>query len=567
MANSKETFFGRHNNLNINRIELERKYKAYLREHEEMERLQYLSVSTFNVGTLRGEPFISTWRTTSSNESITLPYSSTGQYSGVIYWGDGTTSLNTYNNRTHVYVEPGDYVITISGYMRGWAFNNLGDRLKIISIQQWGCFNHGNLSGAFNGCSNLTLTSVSDTYKLSSNTTLGFFFANCTSITTINNLNDWDISNITSLQRMFNYCSNFNQDLDKWNTSKVTTINNTFSFCTLFNGNITTWDTSSITGITSAFTSCINFNQNIGSWNVSSMNGMENAFNGCISFNQNLNNWNTSKLTNMRNCFIGCVSYNQPMNNWDVSKVITFENAFRGCTSFNQNIGSWNVSSATSMTLMFNGCTSFNQNIGNWNVSNVINMAQMFEGASAFNQDLSNWNVSKVTSMYRILSNATAFNQNLGSWIVSNVTNFIDFMFGKTPATFSTANLDAIYNGWTNRILQATRTITFGTAKRTAASTEARALLTRTNRTVLITNVVNNGSGVIRITANSHGLVSGNKIFISGVLGATEANGAWNITFVNSNTFDLNGSTFSNSYISGGTLRTGYGWTVTDGGI
>jgi surface protein len=39
-----------------------------------------------------------------------------------------------------------------------------------------------------------------------------------------------------------------------------------------------------------------------------------------------------------------------------------------------------------------------------------------------------------------------AFNQNIGSWNVANVTNFAGFMSNKTPASFSTANLDAIYN-------------------------------------------------------------------------------------------------------------------------
>ena len=48
-------------------------------------------------------PFISVFRTTTANESITLPYVSNGTYSGTIDWGDGTVVANTYANRTHTY--------------------------------------------------------------------------------------------------------------------------------------------------------------------------------------------------------------------------------------------------------------------------------------------------------------------------------------------------------------------------------------------------------------------------------------------------------------------------------
>jgi hypothetical protein len=55
-------------------------------------------------------------------------------------------------------------------------------------------------------------------------------------------------------------------------------------------------------------------------------------------------------------------------------------------------------------------------------------------------------------------------------------------------------------------------------------------------------------------------------VFIFGVLGATQANGPWIVTVINTTTIDLQGSTFVSAYTSGGALRTGYGWTITDGG-
>jgi hypothetical protein len=52
-------------------------------------------------------------------------------------------------------------------------------------------------------------------------------------------------------------------------------------------------------------------------------------------------------------------------------------------------------------------------------------------------------------------------------------------MTGKTPSTFSAANLDAIYNGWSQLTFVNTGlTTTFGSAKYTAAGQAGRDILT-----------------------------------------------------------------------------------------
>lgn len=70
---------------------------------------------------------------------------------------------------------------------------------------------------------------------------------------------------------------------------------------------------------------------------------------------------------------------------------------------------------------------------------------------------------------------------------------------------------------------------------------------------VQVTGAANNGSGLIRITtAAPHRFQTGNKILIAGVGGTTEANGLATITVITATTFDLQGSTFTNAYTSGG---------------
>jgi len=131
------------------------------------------------------------------------------------------------------------------------------------------------------------------------------------------------------------------------------------------------------------------------------------------------------------------------------------------------------------MSSMFRNCFNFNQPL-NFNTSAVTNMTQVFDQAIVFNQDLSSWDTSLVTNMFAMFNSAAAFNQNIGMWNVANVAQFLVFMSTKTPATFSAANLDAIYNGWSTQSLQPNMNISFGTAKYSAAGVAGRNYLTGT---------------------------------------------------------------------------------------
>jgi surface protein len=126
---------------------------------------------------------------------------------------------------------------------------------------------------------------------------------------------------------------------------------------------------------------------------------------------------------------------------------------------------------------MFNSNYSFNQDISGWNVSEVTDMNAMFL-STPFNYPLSGWNVSKVIDMSNMFYSAIDFNQDIGNWNISGVTNFINFMGTKSPVTFSTTNLDSIYNGWSTKNPKIVISISFGSAKYTSASSAGRAVLT-----------------------------------------------------------------------------------------
>lgn len=220
---------------------------------------------------------------------------------------------------------------------------------------------------------------------------------------------------------------------------------------------------------------------------TSNITNMVNAFNTISNSNvPYANNWDVSNVTNMGFMFYGSPQKFRPeLCSWNVSNVTNMSNMFYQCTSFNSNIGDWDVSNVTNMSLMFMICSLFNQDISSWDVSSVTDMNQMFRLAISFNQPIGAWDVSKVTNMAGMFQQCTAFNQNIGSWDISSVTNFTSFMVDKTPATFSTANLDAIYNGWSSRTVKPNLSISFGTANYTADSSAGRAILVAAGWTIV----------------------------------------------------------------------------------
>ena len=348
--------------------------------------------------------FTTEWTTTANSESIQLPYTGTGTYSGTIDWGDGNTDVNDGTVSTHTYATAGTYTVIITGDCIGWDFNTAGGSTYWTSVVNWGQLQLGTENYGYNFayCPNLDLSSVQGTLDLTGVTNFDGLFYDCGSLTTINNINSWDTSAITTMNEMFSACFVFNQSLS-FNTSAVEFMNFMFADCQVFNQSLS---------------------------------------------------FNTSSVTSMGSMF-------------------------KGCSSFNSALTFTSTSAVTDMNAMFNGCSVFNQPL-TFDTSAVEFMDRMFRDATAFNQNISSFNTGAVTNMEGMFRDAPAFNQNIGTWNVANVQDFNSFMQGKTHATFSTTNLNAIYNGWSTQAVQPSLTIDFGTAKYTGAATAGRLVLTGT---------------------------------------------------------------------------------------
>ena len=288
---------------------------------------------------------------------------------------------------------------------------------------------------------------------------------------------NWDVSNVTSMENLFENKANFNEDISGWDVSSVTTMQKMFMDADSFNQDISSWDVSNVWMMNYMFFGADDFNQDISSWDLSGATHLVKMFYDAESFNQDISTWNVSGVKFFTSMFQEAEVFNQDLSAWDVGSATYFNNMFNGATAFDQELcGQTWIDSTASTTDMFkdagtnakiatevcsdevavyqpadratlkakvDACITDSGNwdnsvehcdtVANWDVSLVTSMSTMFKNKANFNEDISAWNVSSVTNMYDMFNGATIFNQDLSAWDVSSVTN-MGLMFNKAKA-------------------------------------------------------------------------------------------------------------------------------------
>ena len=147
---------------------------------------------------------------------------------------------------------------------------------------------------------------------------------------------------------------------------------------------IETWDVSNVTSMFRMFNGAEYFNQDISQWDVSNVTDMSWMFSGAKSFNQPIDNWDVSNVTDMQKMFYGAKAFNQPIGSWDTSNVTNMFCMLDGASTFNQPIGSWDMSKVTDMSFMFTGAESFNQDVSAWELNPKVNKTKMFKACPIY---------------------------------------------------------------------------------------------------------------------------------------------------------------------------------------
>jgi len=257
---------------------------------------------------------------TSLDNEMYLPIYGTGM---TVKTSEGTTVVNA--PTTVSWPASGTYEVEITG-MDYIKFANANDKLKLLTIEQWGNRPFTSMYQAFLGCSNMAG----------------------------NYIDKPDTTNVTDMSFMFYGCSSFNQPLI-FDTTNVVSMSRMFFGCSLFNQAVA-FDTTNVTTMYAMFYDCSSFNEAV-AFDTSNVLSMSNMFGGCNSFNQVVA-FNTTNVANMYQMFFSCTSFNQDVSLWDVSNVVSFTGFMAGVAlstaNYNALLIAWNnLDLANNMTPHF----------------------------------------------------------------------------------------------------------------------------------------------------------------------------------------------------------------------
>jgi surface protein len=355
------------------------------------------------------EMTIDTTKAGSASNTFILPTVNSGTYDALIDWGDDSTSeITSWNDPdlTHVYSVGGIYNVKISGSFPQIKFANTGDKLKLMSINNWGNCGFLSLDSSFYGCSNLEIYAT-DTLNCSSVTNMFRCFFSCSSITSIPNFNTWDTSNVTNMSLSFR------------STTSLSSLD--------------------LSGMD--FTSCVN-------WGASGANG---AFwqSGISSINLTGLLFNNSSFT-FSSVFSSCSNLTtvSGFETLDFSSCTEFSYVFYSCTSLTSiNLVGLDFSSCTNFYRTFYANTAFTLlDVSSWTLNSVnnISMGQMFRLCGTRNiVGLDTWNIEKVNNFSSFLINSkittTEYDKLLIAWDSQNPVDSLTPNFGTSNYTLGSA--------------------------------------------------------------------------------------------------------------------------------
>lgn len=219
----------------------------------------------------------------------------------------------------------------------------------------------------------------------------------------LGNIKDLDVSNLTSLQELFQGCDQLRDisGLSTWNTSNVTNMLDVFSGCSQLRdiSPLKHWDTSKVKYMNFIFDSC-----------------------SALSDISPLSNWKTGHAESLSYAFAFCpkITNLRPIEKWDTGNVTDMSQMFQQKdpeqTPFSEDerslltdispLANWNIQSLTDTNHMFSCCVNLQSlnPLSSWDVKNIKDLSMMFEecfGLQGVN-DLSKWTLKDDANLCRI---------------------------------------------------------------------------------------------------------------------------------------------------------------------
>ena len=466
-----------------------------------------------------------------------------------VRWGDGTESPHVKGNgntiwngaglSTHTYVEAGIYQVEIVGQMPIVNFSGQeSNPTTLTDIIQWGTNRWEDMAQVFRGCLGLTDISATDAPNLSNlnppklvwstsgsenSPTLNVYgqldgvFRDCTNLTNINFMSNWDMSKVENIYALFRMPSSNNRGvltdwsaMENWDMSKIKHLS-MFNLYSMFDDTAASywkgWRFDSLESL--KYLSAVNFftdlstlsnwldNNNGTLWNIQSMLSYINAdldlthisnwdvssvthagwfllsASSLTSIGQtNLNgleNWNTSNFKHINSlCSTPYLSDITAISNWDFSNAVNASFMLFGNTSLTtMNTSNWSFPNLVNANYMFKNmrnCPSLD--VSNWGMGSLQNGREMFN-TNDFNlrtlEGVENWDMGNVTTIESIFQNCKVLSDaEVDNWDTSNILNM-------RRAFFDCDQLDVSLANWT--VSQATNLSQMMTVKNPGIST------------------------------------------------------------------------------------------------
>lgn len=316
----------------------------------------------------------------------------------------------------------------------------IGDKEKTLNFSGWNTSN---------------VTNMKDTFSRIA----GGIYPNKTTLQL--NLSGWDTSKVNNMNSMF-FGSNFNEiiGLNGFITSNVIDLDYIFNLCYYISNinDVENWDVSNVKYMWQTFGGGSNdtdtlTNLDLSNWDTSNVEDMHEMFDTRKKLSSLKLFKNTTNVKDMSAMFQNCSSLTElDLSLWDTSKVENMSGMFNGCETLSNiiDIENFKTNSCKNMSAMFKSCKnikSFNlQNNGYiWNTSSVTNMHQMFYVCESLNNiNISGWNTASVTNMYQMFSRCRALTDNEIANILSNIkfnkATSISYMFEDCDAALSITN-------------------------------------------------------------------------------------------------------------------------------
>ena len=293
-------------------------------------------------------------------------------------WGDGSSDLAVSGSQTHEYAETGTYTITINkitNNFRPCYFNDGGDELKIIDIENWGNIRWDSGYGAFRGCENMDIRAT-DNPDFSVATSMYTVFYGCKDIT---RHCKYDAPLATSWSYAF-YNNNDLTSMPLFDTSGGTDFSNFMRLCSEITS-VAAFDVSSGVDFGSAWRSCKEVTSFPSEWDFSSGEEFDYAFYKVESCTSYPSGWDFSNVTNARGIFRGNFAVTSFPSEWNFDSVNANggREMFRECTSLT-SLPAYSFNSTTTFEWMLLECNAI------VNIPNFPNSDQVTNFENAFRE-------------------------------------------------------------------------------------------------------------------------------------------------------------------------------------